>query len=397
MIRCDVHSFFRWETFLLAIVINANIFRFLLGSIGEIVLYFFYILCFISLWQYRKGLYPLLQTYNDLKVLYILSAVVFVYALLSCLWLPIQERVFLIAKFLLTLLLTAFIPLLNRTTICKIIILSIVINIFYCGIVLNYPEKMAQYLEGDANYLNATLTIGLIFTFSLISVFYYYLKGDNWILLFWLGISFLLIMTLFQFSARGVLLFPPAIAILLLPLMGRKRILRSTILFLFFCFLISFVVNYFIENSSGYTLYHMQSLFESTEDETRFDVWSTSIFLIFDNLWFILGGGLNAFKEEGISYPHNFFLQLIGEYGFWGLLWIFVFILISFRFIKTILLMKHEQNEIMDYYVIGGFFYYFCTFSKSFSFYDALPLLIFFMFCVVMSNKYSLESHYFNV
>ncbi len=394
MIKCNVHSFLRLESFLLAIVINANIFRFLLGSKGELVLYLFYILCLLSLWKYRKGIYSLLQTYNDLKVLYFVTVVVFFYALLSCLWLPIQERVFLIAKFLLTLLLTSFIPLLSKTTISKIIILSFFFNILYCGIVLNNPERIAQYLEEDANYLNATLTLGLIFTLSLISVFYYYVNGEKLKFLLWLVVSYLLLMTLFQFSARGVLLFPPAIAILLLPCIGRKYIIKSAILFLLICFLISIVINFFIENSSGYTLYHMQRLFESTEEESRFDLWSNSIYIICDNFWFVLGGGLNAFMEKVHFYPHNFFLQLIGEYGIFGMLWIYVFLLISFRFIKGILLVRHEHDEIMNYYMIGGFLYYFCTFSKSFSFYDSLPLLVFFMFCVVNCDKYNLKKNY---
>lgn len=397
MIKCNTHSYLRWDIFLLAIVINANIFRFLLGGKGETVLYLFYIFCFLSLWRYQKRLHSLLQTYNDLKVIYLLSVVVFAYALLSCLWLPIQERVFLIAKFLLTLLLTAFIPLLTKRTISKIIILSIFFNIIYCGIVLYYPEKIDQYMEGDANYLNATLTIGLIFTYSLTSVFYYYLNGNNLKLLCWVGVSYLVIMTLFRFSARGVLLFPPAIAILLLPFMGRNKIVKATMLFLFVGFLISVVANFYIENNSGYTLRHMQSLFESTEEESRLDIWTKSISLICDNLWFILGGGLNVFMEEVNYYPHNLFLQLIGEYGVIGLLWIFLFILISFRFFKGILFVRHEQDEILNYYVIGGFLYYFFTFSKSFSFYDALPLLISFMFCVVMSDKYRLKNHYSHV
>ena len=259
---------------------------------------------------------------------------------------------------------------------------------------LIYPEKIAQYLEGDANYLNATLTLGLIFTLSLISVFYYYIIGEKMKFLLWLVVSYLLLMTLFQFSARGVLLFPPAIAILLLPFIGRKNIIKSAILFLLICFIISIAISLFLENSSGYTLYHMQRLFESTEEESRFDVWSKSIYIISENFWFILGGGLNAFMEELHLYPHNFFLQLIGEYGIIGIIWIYFFILISFRFIKGNLFLRHEHNEIMNYYVIGGFLYYFCTFSKSFSLYDTLPLLIYFMFCVVLSDKYCLREQY---
>ena len=87
-------------------------------------------------------------------------------------------------------------------------------------------------------------------------------------------------------------------------------------------------------------------------------------------------------------YPHNFFIQVIGEYGLIGIiasvmtLWNVVKGFIKYR-IKA----KMAGESVVLYCTMGAFVYYTLTFSKSFSLYDGLPLFVVIAFCLSLSHQ----------
>ena len=122
----------------------------------------------------------------------------------------------------------------------------IVINVVYALILILFPNIADKALGSGLNYLNATLPLGLALTMTLIkSLNAISKKGGRVIMsVLWIAISALYFVALVGFMARGVLLFPPIISLLIFLFMknGRRYVtwllvpLFLGVLYLFFIY-----------------------------------------------------------------------------------------------------------------------------------------------------------------
>lgn len=168
--------------------------------------------------------------------------------------------------------------------------------------------------------------------------------------------------------------------------------LKTTIFIIILAIGLLFVFNYFMQNASDYVTGRFLRMFEDTEDESRVYVWKKSIGMIFDQYWFVLGGGINAFRENFDFYPHNIFIQYFGELGFLGIFSLIYCVVYVVKEIKSLVLyISRHQESITFICCFAGLLYYFLTFNKSFSIYDACPLQI--MFVLTISTVYQLKNN----
>ena len=256
----------------------------------------------------------------------------------------------------------------------------------YASALIINPGLADVAMGAGLNYLNATLPLGLALTLSLIkSLNAISNKGGLVISAFWLSISALFFVALVGFVARGVLLFPPLIAILMFIFMRKEHKYIAWLLIPIFLGVLILFYRYYMQNASDYAATRMMSLVESSDDEDRWALWSSAIKEIKDNYWYFVGGGIESFRYNSTIhyYPHNIFIQVIGEYGLLGII---VSIMIIWNVVKGFVRSQVEANYLgksdLLYCVVGAFFYYTLTFSKSFSLYDGLPLFVFIALCL---------------
>lgn len=206
-----------------------------------------------------------------------------------------------------------------------------------------------------------------------------------------LSLSVFYFLILIRFAARGVLLFPPIIVLFLATLFFKYHKLKTTIFIVILAIGLLFVFNYFMQNASDYVTGRFLRMFEDAENESRVYIWEKSISVIFDRYWFIFGGGINAFRENFGFYPHNIFIQYFGELGFLGLFSLIYCVVYVVKEIKSLILYISRCSESVTFICcFAGLLYYFFTFNKSFSIYDACPLQI--MFVLTISTIYQLKN-----
>lgn len=381
------------DVILLALILCINCLRVSLGLVDTtFILYVVYFLCAIILFRrYSITFKRLLKNSRTIKNIFFLVVLMVFYALISLMWIPIDGALTIFLKFLLSLFIGIFAVAVQPEKIEKVLLIVIIINIGYSILLLTLPSILEKTMGEGLNYLNATLPLGLALSLTLVrSISQFVNKGRSIYGLLWLAVSLLFFVALLRFVARGVLLFPPLIALVTLLVMKKRN---KIILWLFIPFIIAVLLlayNFYVNNASDYAVSRMFNLFESTDGEDRWELWSKSLRDIRDNLWFILGGGIQAFEyKSSINYyPHNIFIEVIGEYGILGIIIsITLFWNIFTGFLRTRLSASIADSNNTYYCVIGGFLYYTLTFCKSFSLYDGLPLFIFIGFCFSMFNS----------
>ena len=291
-------------------------------------------------------------------------------------------------KFLVAILLAIICIGLTANKIKKIIQLYFAINIIYGILVLASPDKAYAYMGDSVNYLNMTLTLGFCLTLSLVGtvINFFYNRYNN--LLFSVCFSIFFFIVIMLFAARGVLLFPPLIAILIALLNRKTHNEKFIVFFIGLSICIGFAVQYFLNNASTYALAHMSNLFEKTEDESRLVVWSTAINAALDHLWIFWGGGINCIVKELGFYPHNIFLHILIDYGIIGCCGLIYITRVIFkRFLKFRKQQMSMNIKVIEIMCFAGYLYYLLTFCKSFSMYDSCPLLILMSFCLTIDNN----------
>ncbi|WP_111683184.1 O-antigen ligase family protein [Winogradskyella tangerina] len=111
-------------------------------------------------------------------------------------------------------------------------------------------------------------------------------------------------------------------------------------------------------------------------------IWELAITSSFEDFRFLFGHGLNSFKEmisqyeKSLSTTHNVFLQVLYDYGIFGLT-----ILIFFLYKTMTVLLKHKDNNLMIIFVT--FFLFGCLESVP-SYYTFTPTLIFIPLLVII-------------
>ena len=381
------------DVILLSLVVCMNSIRVMLG-LGEttIILYGLYLLCVAALFiKYGKKFSHMVVENKIVKTFFILIILMVLYAMVSQAWIQSSDVFSTYLKFLLSMsigVVTVAMPLEKiKLTLNYIII----INVVYSLLLLLMPRLASVSMENGLNYLNATLPLGTALTITLIrSLNAVSNKGGVVISVVWIVCSALFFAALVGFVARGVLLFPPLIAALTFLFMEKEHKFVAWLLLPLFFVVLYFFYEYYMSNATDYAASRMMNLIESSEGEDRWRLWSKSINEMFDKIWFVFGGGIDAFRYNSSIhyYPHNIFIQIIGEYGLVGII---ISILTLWYVIKGFIQSRSLANQMREsdvlYCTIGVFAYYTLTFSKSFSLYDGLPLFVSIAFCLSLYDQ----------
>lgn len=383
------------EVLFLALVICINCIRVVL-SLGETtaILYGLYLLCLIFLIaKYKNSFQRVLNTDGTVRKFMLFIILILIYASFSLLWIPSDAVFSIYLKFVLSFGISIWTVAMPIEKIKRTLNSIIVINVVYALILILFPNIADKALGSGLNYLNATLPLGLALTMTLIkSLNAISKKGGRVIMsVLWIAISALYFVALVGFMARGVLLFPPIISLLIFLFMKNGRRYVTWLLVPLFLGVLYLFFIYYLENAHDYATSRMLNLLESTEEEDRWELWSKALSEIKNRLWFIVGGGIEAFRYDSAIhfYPHNIFIQIIGKYGLLGIiisamtLWH-----VSKGFIQSRILANQMHESDVFYCVTGAFAYYTLTFCKSFSLYDGLPLFIMIAFCLSVFGKF---------
>ncbi len=380
------------ESFLVALVMSMNVLRFMLNIYDtNLLLYAIYVItAVVLLFKYNIG--NILKYSVRIRNIYYLNITVLFFAFVT---LPLtfsMDTVSTLVKFIVSTVIAGLCISIPIKKIKSILFSIVFINLAYSILLLLYPERSDTYMQGDANYLNITLTIGCALTICLAYFLHAYIMKSS---LFGMVISFSLsafyFLILITFAARGVLLFPPIIALFLTTLFFRYHKFKTTIFIVIFAIGLVFVFNYFMQNASDYITGRFLRMFEDTEDESRVYIWEKSIGAIFDRYWYAVGGGINAFRENFGFYPHNIFIQYFGELGFLGIFSLIYCVIYIIKEIKSLIFNINRRSESITFICcFAGLLYYFLTFNKSFSIYEACPLQI--MFVLTISTIYQLKN-----
>ena len=375
------------DSLLLSLIININVLRFFLNvEDTSLLLYLLYIACIFILYINNK--HRLKKRTKDsitIKSFCVYWIFCLSYYIVTCCIFTHEYQV--LFKFSVAIIMGILCLGYEIEKLKKLFLFILLINIVYSLTIFNSIERVYSYMSGSINYLNMTLTLGLCLSLSLASLVLCLLNKirRRFILYGIFTITFFL--AILPFPARGVMLFPPLIAIILALLNGRKHKLTLVSIFIGLVLLISIGAYFFIQNASEYALIHMTNLFEDTEDESRVGLWKTAIDAIFDNYWIFWGAGLNGFKSNMDFYPHNIFFHFLADIGFVGCIGfgIFVYYIIA----KYFRLARRNYSICTEEYnwCFIGFLYYLLTFSKSFSMYDSCPLLIMMSMCLCLMSS----------
>lgn len=371
------------DAILISLILNVNVLRFFLNiEDTNLLLYLIYGLCIVCL--YKKNNKQIARIYHKdaiIRLYFLYWGVYLLYSLITCVLITGEYLIYI--KFFISIIISL---LCIGISVRKIIIIFksvIIINILYVICVIINTDKVSSYMGDAVNYLNMTLTLGLCMTLSLIALvkgiysrrYWLFFMASILVIIFFLGIM--------KFSARGVLIFPPIIAMYIAYLLRKNNMVKFMMLIAIFVVLIIGAIVYFLQNASEFALLHMTRLFESTEDESRLIVWTKSINEIIDNLWLFWGAGLNGFKYNLGFYPHNILLHMLADHGIIfaiGFLTIIIYVLRGYQMIVLNLAStKIGKAYLMCY---ASFLYYLLTFSKSFSLYDSVSLLITASLCI---------------
>lgn len=383
---CLLHNL---DTILLSLVINVNVLRFFLNiEETSLLLYTIYIICIGALYVFnRHRLKYRIHNNTTIKSYCIFWGLILLYFLVTCCISTYDYAVF--GKYSVAIVISVLCLSFDKAKIKNLFFIVIFINIIYTLSIITNIDRVYAYMSGSVNYLNMTLTLGLCLSLCLASVVLIILHKMQNKLVVSIILTVFFFIAILPFPARGVMLFPPFIAIVIALINGKKH--KKTLLSIFFGLAIFIFVGayFFIQNASEYALIHMTNLFESTEEESRVGLWKTAIDAILDNFWIFLGAGLNGFKSTMDFYPHNIFFHFLADTGFVGCLGfsVFVYYIIA-EYIKKGRKICSNCSEEYHWCFIA-FLYYLFTFCKSFSMYDACPLLIMMSLCLcfVVSNK----------
>ena len=385
------------DLLLLMLIICMNINRYFLNTDSNTIYFVFYIVFILA---------GLLICYEDgchIRIIritaYAVPSVIAVSLLVAFSFIRAPEHgidgITAAAKFLVSLIIALVASTFSQNKIKKLYTLIVVYNVVYCAVILYSPQKATQLMmQRGMNYLNITLTIGLLLSLSLCYVLLsFYSISSRKIFFISITVSAVALYTMTRFNSRGSILLPIISMGIILLMIAPNKPLRFLGAVLVVGGLVYFGFQIYVNNTSEYIHNRMLRLFRDTNSESRIDIWGNYIETIIDRKWWIVGGGTDASRLKLGYYPHNLYLQLIGEFGLIGL---FAGVTVTVRIVRAIVYVHkfsrrsvRENFEILTifYLTVSSVLYYWFTFMKSFSFYDACPL---FVFCALLIKVESL-------
>lgn len=373
---------------LAAVIISMNGIRYLIGiQESNLVIYGVYFL-FIAIGTFRYGLNGGVSYPKDIAVILILSIFLLALATITSIFRGVSTVIY--AAKLMIAFFTAFVIYLMPAEKYRIILnyFSLIMVVYVVSIMLR-PVNIDYYLARGSNYLVLTLPIGLFLTIELTKLIYkvYSNRHDKSILID----IFLTVATFYsltKFAGRGSILFPFWVAIIFVFILGRKHFFKFWGVAIVLGIALYFAYKFFITFASPYIVSRMQNLFNNNYSEDRWLIWANYIETIKTKKWFLFGGGTGASVEVLGYYPHNIYLQLIGEYGLIGLI---ESIYVTFIVVKkqVFIFLKRERDTNFQLFIelSAGLMYLFMTFMKSFSLFDASILLIFVFMVISLASQ----------
>ena len=258
----------------------------------------------------------------------------------------------------------------------------------YC--IASHQHIYSAYVStGIHNYLEVTLPLGLGLTFSLIYLFI--CKNSLVEKLCYYSAAAIQLFAMLKFSARGNLVFPFLITIVLL--LYKSRVNKNKAFRNFFqAVLIILIALYVITRfASEFLLSRLTRMFSQLSKESRVPIYRYFIGYIFDHVNYIWGFGfgrsgeiLHAGGFVTSNYPHNFVMEIVGEMGIVG---IALLVCTSVQIIKAeraqIFILrqnsfqKNSEDFLQFFLMNAGLLFYLFTYIKSYSIYDGYQLFIF--------------------
>lgn len=380
---------------LFSFIINMNLVRFFLKiNQSNIItfLLFFFLFCFFV----GKNTD---NSKNRIKI-NIYEVIVFALCFYSMFSSPINGflSVIIFIKLLIGIILSIMAYSFNIEKLNKCLSMIVYINVFYALFIVLFQNYSFNYIYFKSNYLESTITLSLTLSILLgrfINSFKQKFKLK--ICLFYLLEIIICLYAILLFPGRANVIFPLYVIFFIFFLISLFNIKYFYKCFPLICFLVLIGLVMYLNLSSDYTIKRMIRLFEYTSSERRIPIFQKYTKWVLDNNLYILGGGTNSSRVLLGYYPHNIYLQLIGEFGIIGIAFAIFFTIIVFITIfkiayNTFRKRKYNYNfEIAFCSVISGFIYYWLTFNKSFSMYDSYPMMIFAAFVLCLNkpkNKY---------
>lgn len=380
------------DVLLVALVLNANVIKFFLNiSESSMAFNFLYIIC-VAFLIFKYGANSLKQQVMTITAL--LAFPIVAYAFISCIGSSnIASNIVSAMKLAICFFLLILVYSFDSNKIKKTLSISLLVNAIYSIYLISNSSRINTYLRsGSTNYLTMTLTLGMSLTISLITVIcILYSKTSFKRLPVYVVISFIYFAGLTMFISRGAILIPAMCIAIMLLLIGFKKKTKLLIVLGISIIVGYYLLQYYLDHISSYGLKRMAHLFTDMVDEGRVKIWKLSLETIVTRYWFILGGGVNSFRETLGFYPHNYYIQILGEYGFFGLI-ISLYLTIKNIYAFIIFHNRYGSGELdgdiaLVYSTFGGMLYLLLTFCKSFTIYEAYPMYI----MIAFSLKTSLE------
>lgn len=371
VVKCNIDSF------LVASLLSVNALRVFMGiTKTSVSLYLIYLMTILVLFtKYQRRIVKMLN--SNIKVSYISFFIIYIllFSFLSLTWVVYEKAPMTFLKFVISLMIAYLCLFIPAKKISVIMYSFLIINTVYGIYCFLFPMRVVLLFDEGMNYLNVTLTLGASFTISLVGFALSIFKKEMLKCLIWSLLSTVLFISLTGFIARGAILIPPIVVFLLTPFMGKKRSLKTIFVVMILSLATIYLSQLYMNMVSDYGAHRMMKTFEDTENEDRWGIWEYSWQVMVNRKWFIIGGGIDAFRSVAY-YPHNLFLQILGEFGLIPFI-SFVFLQLSIvnRFIKCSRIWDFPYRNML-FFVVACLIYYTMTFSKSFSFYDGFPVFI---------------------
>lgn len=362
---------------LAAMIISMSGIRYMLNmqesNIMIYSIYVIYIVCAIIVYQNN------IEKINQIAVLFFLSASFSVVALVTALF---ESRSDIIngIKIVLILMTALSFYISNIKDIRKTVYIFYLIILSYVILILLHPENIDAYLIKGSNYLVLTLPIGLMLTMQLSRiVFHFYNSGNLKAIIPEALISALLFVSLTNFTGRGSMIFPFLVAIIFALILGGTNIIKKAVVVAVVLVGIYCGYRFFMAFANEYIINRMLKLVTDRSSEDRWRIWGDYIDYYSSYGRWILGGGTGDSVRSLGFYPHNIYLQCIGEFGLLGIVFCGYTTITVLNTQIQVLCSPFFSNESNMLFIelSGGLMYLFMNFMKSFQIYDSVVLFMF--------------------
>lgn len=200
----------------------------------------------------------------------------------------------------------------------------------------------------------------------------------------------ILFLGILSLSGRAPLLLSMLVPmlVLLINIMTEKNLRKKIVTLVIM--VTSVIVLYLILRNTlnQYTINRILRMFNSIQDEPRYDVYASSIEVAINNP---LGLGLTGFRYYDFGYPHNIFLEIVISGGFIAVI---PFVIMILDYIHTgFKIAKNKGNSIIW---LNLSLYFFITWNISFNLSSSYMLFIS-LAIFIKSSSYNLNSDRENV